>query len=201
MSKLKGRHLEEFLAGKPSQKLRDEAGARLVELYYFQILRLGRFHADPHWGNYLFLADGSIGLVDFGCVKHLADEFVASLRKLYLYPGKRNEGEFVHLLDQRYRSFGKKLSPAARRAHISFAENFYRHVYPPEREKETTTTDFADPKWLQLFLGEARKLSNSRGTLAEYLFLARTELGLYQTLHRLKSRVAMSAEVRKYLGK
>ena len=199
MSKLKGRHLGQFLADKPSQRLRDEIGARLVELYYFQVLRLGRFHADPHWGNYLFLPDGSIGLVDFGCVKRLRDDFVTSLRKLYLYPGRRDSGEFLDVLAQRYRDSGKKLSVAARRAHISFAENFYRHIYPPELEKESLVTDFADPKWLQRYLAEARKLSNSRGTLPEYLFLARTELGLYQTLHKLKSRIAMSAQVRKYL--
>ena len=200
MSKLKGRHLEEFLAGKPSQKLRDQMGARLVELYYFQILKLGRFHADPHWGNYLFLPDGSIGLLDFGCVKRLNEDFVGSLKRLYLFPGRRDSGEFMRVLEQRYRDSGKKLSAASRRAHASFAENFYRHVYPPEPEKESVTTDFADPTWVQKYLAEARKLSSSRGTLPEYLFLARTELGLYQTLHKLKSRVAMSAQVRRYLG-
>ena len=199
MSKLKGKHLEEFLAGKPSQKLRDEIGSRLVDLYYFQILKLGSFHADPHWGNYLFLPDGGIGLVDFGCVKHLNADFVESLRKLYLYPGRRDSGEFLRILEQRYRACGKKLSAANKRAHTSFAENFYRQVYPPEPGKESVTTDFADPKWLQRYLAEARKMSNSRGALPEYLFLARTELGLYQTLHKLKSRVAMSALVRKYL--
>lgn len=201
MSKLKGKHLEEFLAGRPAQKLRDEIGAHLVDSYYFQLLKLGRFHADPHWGNYLFLVDGTIGLVDFGCVKRLEPDFVENLRKLFLYPGKRDSGEFLRLLDERYRKSGKKLSKATCRAHTSFAENFYRPVYPPEPGRESVATDFADPKWLQLYLAEARKLSTSRGTLPEYLFLARTELGLYQTLHKLKARVAMSAQVRKYLGR
>lgn len=198
MSKFQGQHLEAFLAGHPSQTLRDLVGAHLVELYYFQILKLGCFHADPHWGNYLFTPDGGIGLVDFGCVKRLRPDFVADLRRVYLYPGRRDSGEFVEYLERRYRAFGKRISPATKRAHISFAENFYRHVYPPEPEKEGLAIDFSDAKWVQRYLAESRKLSNSRGTLPEYLFLARTELGLYQTLHKLKARVAMSACVRKY---
>lgn len=201
MSKLEGEHLEVFLKRAPSRQLRDQIGAHLVELYYFQLLRLGRFHADPHWGNYLFMPCGSVGLVDFGCVKKLTPEFVADLRRLYLYPGRRDSGEFVDLLQKRYRFFGKRLSAATKRAHISFAENFYRHVYPPEPEKESMTTDFSDPAWVRRYLAESSKLSNSRGALPEYLFLARTELGLYQTLHRLKARVAMSAYVRKYQTK
>ena len=31
------------------------------------------FHADPHPGNYRFGADGTVGFVDFGCVKILAE--------------------------------------------------------------------------------------------------------------------------------
>ena len=52
MSRVRGRHLEQFLKQKPSQKMRDQLGTNLVELFYFQLLKLGAFHADPHWGNY-----------------------------------------------------------------------------------------------------------------------------------------------------
>src|SRR5713226_6210420 len=69
MSLVTGRHLDDFLKRRPSQKLRNEVGANLFELFYFQQLNVEAFHADPHWGNYLFNDDASIGLVDFGCVK------------------------------------------------------------------------------------------------------------------------------------
>src|ERR1700730_10178470 len=71
MSLMAGLHLDDFLAQRPSQKLRNETGAHLFELFYFQVLKVEALHADPHWGNYLFNDDPSIGLVDFGCVKYL----------------------------------------------------------------------------------------------------------------------------------
>src|SRR5215813_4688245 len=67
MALMKGRHLEQFLEQRPSQKLKDELAARLFELFYFQVLRIGSLHADPHWGNYLFSKRAEIALVDFGC--------------------------------------------------------------------------------------------------------------------------------------
>lgn len=198
MSMMTGRHLEDFLAKRPSQTLRNKLGAHLFELFYFQVLKVKALHADPHWGNYLFSDDASIGLVDFGCVKYLTPEFVAYLRTVYLYPGSRNSSEFRQLLEGQYEKSGKRLLPATRRALISFAENFYRNVYPPEPEKQKPF-DFGDAAFLKDYLRESKNLFRTKGVMTEYIFMARSELGLYQTLHRLGARVPTSQIVRKYL--
>ena len=106
MTRLPGQHLDDFLATRPSRALRDLVGERLVELFYFQLLRLAALHADPHWGNYLFNPDGTIGLIDFGCVKRLRPAFVADLQEFLLYPGSRRTPEFLKLLDRRYAGVG-----------------------------------------------------------------------------------------------
>jgi predicted unusual protein kinase regulating ubiquinone biosynthesis (AarF/ABC1/UbiB family) len=199
MSRIAGLHLDAFLANKPAQRVRDLVGTNLFDLYYFQVLKVGAFHADPHWGNYLFSDDGGIGLVDFGCVKHLAPQFVAHLRRVYLYPGRRDSREFQHLLEERSAVFGKKLAPETTRALMRFAENFYRVVYPPEPDKADAKFDFADAAFIRSYMREAAHLANKRGALPEYLFLSRAETGLYHTLHRLRARVATSVIVRKYL--
>ncbi len=102
MSMVGGAHLDAFLAKRPSQKLRNLVGERLIELYFFQILEMQALHADPHWGNYLFGDDGTIGLVDFGCVKYFQPEFVANLRAVFLYPGSHDSLDFRRLLAERY---------------------------------------------------------------------------------------------------
>src|SRR5213078_1525214 len=129
MSLMTGRHLEDFLAQRPSQKLRNQLGAHLFELFYFQLLKIEALHADPHWGNYLFNDDAGISLVDFGCVKYLSSETVTYLRSVFLYPGSTNSADFRRLLEKYYADMGEKLLPAAGRAVIRFADNFYRIVY------------------------------------------------------------------------
>jgi len=198
MSLMPGRHLADFLARRPSQKLRDQLGAHLFELFYFQMLKVGALHADPHWGNYLLKEDAGIGLVDFGCAKYLRPETVTYLRSVFLYPGSMESADFRRLLEDNYRHTGRKLQPATRRALISFAENFYRKVYPPDAEPHALF-DFSDKKFLEDYLREAAKLLRTKGVMTEYIFVARAEMGLYHTLHRLKARVPTSDIVRKYL--
>ena len=50
----------------PSQEVRDRHGEQLFHVYT-RLLYGGRlFHADPNPGNYLFMPDGRLGLLDFG---------------------------------------------------------------------------------------------------------------------------------------
>lgn len=199
MSLMAGRHLDDFLAQRPSQKLRNELGSQLFELFQFQLLRVEAFHADPHPGNYLFSDDASIGLVDFGCVKYFRPESAAYLRSVFLYPGARDSQDFRRLLERHYALAGKKLLPSARRALIFFADHFYRKVYPPEPEKQHQAFDFSDAAFLRDYLQESKNLFRTKGVMTEFIFMGRAEMGLYQTLHRLKARVATSEIVRKYL--
>src|SRR5205807_4829647 len=198
MSLMTGQHLEDFLAQRPSQKLRNELGAHLFELFYFQVLKIEALHADPHWGNYLFNDDADISLVDFGCVKYLSPESVAYLHSAFLYPGAIDSADFRRILETYYDQVGEKLLPTARRALVRFAENFYRKVYPPEPEKHQLF-DFGDATFLRDFLRESKNLFRTKGVITEFIFMGRAEMGLYQTLHRLKARVPTSQIVKKYL--
>ena len=197
MTFVRGRHLEQFLASRPSQKLRNRVGTNLFELFFFQLLSLGAFHADPHWGNYLFNDDCTIGLVDFGCSKRLLPASLEYLRGAYLYPGSRHSAEFRRLLETNYEDQGKKPSRAAIRALIDFAEE-YRKVYPPEEGKQFVF-DFSDKTFLTNYIRHATNLFRTKHVMTDYIFMARAEMGLYNTLHALKARVPTSDIVRKYL--
>lgn len=199
MSLVEGRHMDDFLARRPSRKTRDLLGERLFELFYFQLLEVEAFHADPHGGNYLFGDDGSVGLIDFGCVKRLTPEFVASMRELYLYPGARDSAQFSTLLEKRHAPFKTKLRPAARQALISMADTFYSKVYPPDVARDDVPYDFGDGTVLQDYARNSQLLFKSRAAMPEYIFFARAEIGLYSALTRLRARVHTSRIVRRYL--
>jgi hypothetical protein len=199
MTVVPGTHLECFLAERPSQQLRDLVGSRLFELFYFQVLRLETLHADPHWGNYLFSRDGTIGLVDFGCVKHLGSENARTLRKSFLYQGRTDSPDFQAIVREQFGGPGGKITPAARRVVLEFAERFYRNVYPPDPKAEDRLFDFSDPAFLREYLHLAGRLMRARVSAPRYIFLARAEVGLYTTLHRLKAHVRTSAILRRLM--
>jgi predicted unusual protein kinase regulating ubiquinone biosynthesis (AarF/ABC1/UbiB family) len=199
MSLVTGKHLDDYLADKPSQRERDLLGERLLDLYYRQVLQFGAFHCDPHWGNYLFDPGGQVGLIDFGAVKELSPKFVANLRAIFLYPGDRRSPDFARLMGERYSISGTKLSKKSLDALSAFSEEFYGRVYPPDPGTDETPVDFADPEIIRLYMRHSHELLHSKASLPEYLMLARAETGLYQTLQRLKARVRTSRIVRRYL--
>jgi len=70
---IQGLHLPEYLATNPTQASRNGFGTKIYAAWhrmYFAYMP----YADPHPGNYLFLNDGRLGLIDFGCVQHYGPE-------------------------------------------------------------------------------------------------------------------------------
>ena len=82
-SMLEGKHLDEWLAADPSQEKRDYYGQLFVDLFKYASHDLKMIHADPNPGNYLFMDNGELGLIDFGCVKKLDDDFLNNIEIIY----------------------------------------------------------------------------------------------------------------------
>jgi aarF domain-containing kinase len=68
-----GLHLPGFLTTNPSQELRNHFGTKMYKAH-FRMYYAYMNYADPHPGNYLFLKDGRLGLLDFGCVQYYGPE-------------------------------------------------------------------------------------------------------------------------------
>ncbi len=79
-----GKHLNAWLATEPSQELLNQTAQRLYEFFIHSSRTLQCLHADPNPGNYLFHEDGTITVIDFGCVRHLSDTFTDVFPRLLL---------------------------------------------------------------------------------------------------------------------
>ena len=66
---LEGAHLGNYLATNPVQSSRNDFGTRVYTAWNRMVYAFMTY-ADPHPGNYLFLSDGRLGLIDFGCVQY-----------------------------------------------------------------------------------------------------------------------------------
>lgn len=76
-----GRGFYDFLEG-ASDADRRRAVLALRTFVFDSIYLHGIFNGDPHPGNYLFMPDGKVAFLDFGCVKRFSEKFIADLRVL-----------------------------------------------------------------------------------------------------------------------
>jgi predicted unusual protein kinase regulating ubiquinone biosynthesis (AarF/ABC1/UbiB family) len=81
MDRLAGVNLEEFLET-ATPEARNRAGELLSIAFHESFYKIRALHADPHGGNFLFEPDGSVGLLDFGCVKQFDLYFVSTYAQL-----------------------------------------------------------------------------------------------------------------------
>jgi predicted unusual protein kinase regulating ubiquinone biosynthesis (AarF/ABC1/UbiB family) len=81
-----GTPLSALIASGTEQE-RDAAGERLALLHFSAPARAGLLHADPHPGNFRIMADGRLGVLDFGAVARTPDglpEQIGQLTRLAL---------------------------------------------------------------------------------------------------------------------
>lgn len=196
MSRLGGLRLQEFLKANPTQAVRDKVGENLTKLFFFQLFRLEALHADPHPGNYLFSEDGTIGLVDFGCVKYLNPEVVRCYAQFW-------SREWVHdaqIYNEIIRViFGAKVPASAPRVRKCMNEivRFYDQFHP--LTEKPVRVDLGDGKFMAALNELAKVLIKNKFLSPEFLFLSRTESGMCNILHSLKARVPTSYIARKWL--
>ncbi|MBI1919615.1 MAG: AarF/ABC1/UbiB kinase family protein [Geobacter sp.] len=69
-----GVHLDQFLAADPDQELRDHFTHLITAATMRLLYRSHWLLADPNPGNYIFMDDGRLGLIDFGCTRVITDE-------------------------------------------------------------------------------------------------------------------------------
>jgi predicted unusual protein kinase regulating ubiquinone biosynthesis (AarF/ABC1/UbiB family) len=192
MSLIPGAPLPDFLKEKrPSQTRRDEIGQRLLELFEVQLHRIHAMHVDPHPGNYLIDRDGTIGLVDFGCVKRFSADFIELMhafeRRAWLEGGSETR-RMLQLI------WGPEIHKQPRLAAKLFRNvlDFYEMLFPSPGSG-STVVDFGDPKFLNMMVHLWKDSLQCKSVNPEFVFYQRAEMGLYNLLHLLRARIDTSA--------
>ncbi|MEK6607371.1 MAG: AarF/ABC1/UbiB kinase family protein [Myxococcota bacterium] len=91
---LRGQSFYDFVAGASAEEKRS-AVLTLRTFVFDSIWDHFVFNGDPHPGNYLFLGDGRVGFLDFGCCKRFTREFIDGIREMVrLYLVGDREGYF-----------------------------------------------------------------------------------------------------------
>jgi predicted unusual protein kinase regulating ubiquinone biosynthesis (AarF/ABC1/UbiB family) len=93
MERLDGVHLDEFLASDPPQEVRNEFARKMLRAWYRMLFAGRTLYADFHPGNFIFMEDGRLGVIDFGCMVELDDTLWDLFRRMDrpLTTGRRDD--------------------------------------------------------------------------------------------------------------
>jgi predicted unusual protein kinase regulating ubiquinone biosynthesis (AarF/ABC1/UbiB family) len=193
MDWLKGLHLNEFLQTNPSQEVRNRIGQILWDFYDYQIHTLRQVHADPHPGNFLMRENGTMGVIDFGCIKVIPDFFYDNYFALINFDTLEDKEKTVDIF--------KKLefitSSDNPKEEVFFTVLFTEMIYLLGKPFSVDEFDFADDDYFESVYQYAEKLQNleelktskvARGS-QHGLYVNRTYFGLYSILNELRAKV------------
>src|SRR6185295_1200998 len=104
-----------------SQEERNRAGLLLARFLFSGPARAGLLHADPHPGNFRLLADGRLGVLDFGAVDRLPDGFPPFMGRLLriVHDGSDLAPAERELREQGFIREGIEFDPEALRAFLA----------------------------------------------------------------------------------
>lgn len=189
---IKGQHLDDWLATSPSQALRNKAAQYLYDFFVHSSTELQCLHADPNPGNFLFHEDGTITIIDFGCVRHLSDTFTTAFPKLLqAYMDDKPEDLFPA-----YEEIGM--------LYENITDNLYEDVLKPFGQWVTLpfkseSFDFAKHSDYTRKGIEPMKLIQKSITVdriaEEFVFHNRTIYGLFQIFEKMGAHVILAGKI------
>ena len=193
MDWLDGMHLKEFLKTNPTQAIRNQIGQALWDFYDYQIHTLRQVHADPHPGNFLMRADGTMGVIDFGCVKVIPEFYYDNYFRL-VNPDTIEDDKLTEEIFENLEFLTDADSPKDRAFFSGLFKQMIRMLGEPFAVEEF---DFGDDRYFNEVyafaegLTKVDELKNSkvaRGS-QDGLYVNRTYYGLYAMLNELKAKV------------
>lgn len=190
MEWLDGMHLKEFLKTNPSQEIRNQVGQALWDFYNFQQHELRAVHADPHPGNFLITADGRLGVIDFGCIKEMPDDFYNPFFSL-------TSTDMLQDKEKTIKAF-RELEMIHQSDNASQVE-FYYQVYKEMIELfaqpyMSSSFNFSQKPYFDKLYNYGERIARmpefkqARG-VKHFIYVNRTNFGLYNMLHELGATV------------
>jgi hypothetical protein len=185
--------LDEFLKTNPSQEIRDRVGQAMWDFYDYQVHVHKAVHADPHPGNFLMREDGTLGVIDFGCVKEIPEDFYYNYFAL-LVPEIMKDISVIKRIMLQQQIISKDDSEQTQQI---ITDAFVRMTNLLRTPFDYEVFDFGDNTYIDKIyelgeevskMDELKKSKEGRGS-QHALYINRTYFGLYSMLNVLQARV------------
>ena len=182
-----------WLAGEPllnwktkPQEEKDRLAVNMFRAWYVPFYHYGVIHGDPHLGNYTVRPDGSVNLMDFGCVRIFPPRFVRGSIELYRALMTDDEACAVAA----YEDWG---FTGLTREMIVVLNRWAAFLYGPlmDDRARRLTEDMAPGygrEMAQNVFGELRKMGGVRPP-REFVFMDRAAIGLGSVFIHLRASI------------
>jgi predicted unusual protein kinase regulating ubiquinone biosynthesis (AarF/ABC1/UbiB family) len=193
MDWLEGMHMEEFLKTNPTQEVKDSLGQAMWDFYDVQVHQLKAVHADPHPGNFLMRSNGTLGVIDFGCVKEIPEDFYLNYFALLVPEIMKSERSIKYIMEQQ-QIINSGDSPEVQKV---ITDAFVKMTTLLRTPFDFEVFDFGNNDYIdQIYalgeevskMDELKKSKEGRGS-QHALYINRTYFGLYSILNVLQAKV------------
>ncbi len=192
MDYLNGLHLKEFLHTNPSQEEKNQVAQVLWDFYEFQLHQLKAIHADPHPGNFLFQENGQVGIIDFGCIKEVPEDFYYNYFPLLIDDVQQNATLIDKLLREIEIIFPGDSAATIKELSEAFLKMTTILSEPFKNETFHFTYDFLDKIYAigeEIYqIPEVKKPTQPRGS-KHALYVNRTYFGIYSMMADLNADI------------
>ncbi|MBN3519821.1 phosphotransferase [Algoriphagus lutimaris] len=193
MDWIEGKHLKEWLEINPSQEARNKIGQALWDFYHHQVHNLKQVHADPHPGNFIVQDSDQLGIIDFGCVKVIPEDFYSGYFALI----KKDLLIKPQELDQIFFDLEFISEKDTKEEQLYFKGVFREMISLLGKPFHVDRFDFSDDGFFEQIFQLGDRISNdkmfkksrqARGS-RHGLYINRTYFGLYNLLNQLQAEI------------
>jgi aarF domain-containing kinase len=188
---IQGVHLQDYLATNPAQASRNAFGTKIYAAW-FRMYYAFMTYADPHPGNYVFMGDGRLGLIDFGCVQHygLEERELVRLAEKMAYEDRSIIPQVVQ------RACGVTADDPELKDYVRMMEESLDWMMEPVRQPGAF--DFGNEAHFQRGLDWFQSVVRKRHNRAHpmYVYWNRSVFGLKGLLYRLRAHVDVNEVLR-----
>jgi len=165
-----------------TQEQKDRAGTIIYDACFRLLFGRAAFNADPHPGNYLFLADGRVAFLDFGCARTFERDMIERWKRFARSVAAGDRATFR----EAFIAMGF-VRPNEKKFDWDAQWDATRFLYRPFLEKDFRfEPEYIGKSYDILMFQNPNKMR--MGNPPEWLFLNRLQWGLFAVLTELRAK-------------
>ena len=189
---VEGLDFESYLNTNPTQEEKNAYAQLIFDSFFYSLYTFKCIHADPNPGNFLFLEDGKLGLIDFGCIKQIDDDFLQGYNALHLdLLANVADEELLH----HYLNLGM-ITPDTQDKMLDFYQEVIKpldrlYIEPLNQESYDfkVHNNFSKRGFECVFEVQKKQYHSVHQIHEGYIFLDRTLLGSYALFEKMGAKI------------